>query len=1128
LLPAQPARTWVSFSLVTGAPDNAIVPAGSEIAGKGTDPAGKEKEAPFQTLNDIAVSPSNLLEIVSINAIEDSIFKHTFDKKNITDVVPFEGTDLQEHSIYIAHEDLLNISKNAQINVHFNLTLGAQKNVTDTNSPWFEWEYFNGSIWCSLGNISYDETKMLVNSGKMTIKKAYVGEIYAVPVNKFKKRWIRCRSAIKLTNALPVSLPEIELIQLSVQSDPEYRNEPDMLFYNNYPIDVGIKAVQLKGIDVGKILIEEVKEDSEGQPSFVLRMIGKDILTDKDNLKDEDKIKFENGLIYTLNEDAQMKGENKIEVTFKEAGILKYLKEYMIGNLLTAIRSKYPISKVRFAFSGKPDLPEGRFIYFNLPNSKSPIIFNFSIISTEQDNTIVTVGLTNHSIYNPQYEFTRNYYEDETNDDIAYLVPHIIPFSSIPHTDDIFYMANDEAFSKKNAKITVDFKYHLNGFPVLNKIPKVIIVWEYWNGEVKTWRRLNALDQTKGFTNYSIDSTWQENKLHFVCPSDLAKTKVNGEEKYWIRGRILSGDFGKPFKIETVLITTKDSNGNEFTTMIKQPVESSVYYPIINSIVINYETSPENPQQSISLNNGGYSDLTVRNQYGNRPFLPFEILPEKKDTLFLGFDKQLYGGPLRIFFYLKQEYSAQESAKVAWSYWDGEEWEDLIIDDQTKGFRVNGTIEFFGRRDFVQKELFGLSRFWLKAVSIEGDFPENLAFKGVYFNAVEAIQSSLVKDEPLGASNGLANQKFITLRSPIIEPRVIVREPSMPEEEVLEKIRIEEGEKAYTKITDKGPWDGQVWIQWHRVDDFDETGPDDRHYMVDKRTGEILFGDGKKGMIPPRGTSNIRITYRYGGGAAGNVVPGSVSTLKTTISFLSGVKNPFSAEGGTETETLEQALVRGAESLQHQNRAVTTHDFERIARIASRAVARARCLPNIDDEDMPNPGWITILVVPVTSKRPPELKQELINIVRNGLEQACVGTIAFERRFSIRSPVYVKVRVEAVVVPKKSDEAAEVEKNILDVLNTYLDPIMGGPSRSGWEFGEKVCFSTIISLLEHSAKVDHTVSCKIYADNVLYIDDIAIPPNALVVSDSHVINLMLAESAASTASDQLQSECFKN
>ena len=51
-------------------------------------------------------------------------------------------------------------------------------------------------------------------------------------------------------------------------------------------------------------------------------------------------------------------------------------------------------------------------------------------------------------------------------------------------------------------------------------------------------------------------------------------------------------------------------------------------------------------------------------------------------------------------------------------------------------------------------------------------------------------------------------------------------------------------------------------MKWAEVVDFYGSLKSDRHYVRDRLTGEIRFGDGQRGMIPPLGLNNIRLSYR--------------------------------------------------------------------------------------------------------------------------------------------------------------------------------------------------------------------------------------------------------------------------
>lgn len=59
--------------------------------------------------------------------------------------------------------------------------------------------------------------------------------------------------------------------------------------------------------------------------------------------------------------------------------------------------------------------------------------------------------------------------------------------------------------------------------------------------------------------------------------------------------------------------------------------------------------------------------------------------------------------------------------------------------------------------------------------------------------------------------------------------------------------------------------------EWTEVPDFDASGPDDRHYRLDRERGVVRFGNGIRGAVPDAGRSVVARPYSYGGGPAGNV-----------------------------------------------------------------------------------------------------------------------------------------------------------------------------------------------------------------------------------------------------------------
>jgi hypothetical protein len=77
--------------------------------------------------------------------------------------------------------------------------------------------------------------------------------------------------------------------------------------------------------------------------------------------------------------------------------------------------------------------------------------------------------------------------------------------------------------------------------------------------------------------------------------------------------------------------------------------------------------------------------------------------------------------------------------------------------------------------------------------------------------------------------------------------------------------------------------------EWVELPSLAESGPDDRHFTLDRETGRVTFGDGTQGRRPPEG-SRVEAAYRCGGGRAGNrawlAIPAGAALAGFLAAFL--------------------------------------------------------------------------------------------------------------------------------------------------------------------------------------------------------------------------------------------------
>jgi predicted phage baseplate assembly protein len=339
----------------------------------------------------------------------------------------------------------------------------------------------------------------------------------------------------------------------------------------------------------------------------------------------------------------------------------------------------------------------------------------------------------------------------------------------------------------------------------------------------------------------------------------------------------------------------------------------------------------------------------------------------------------------------------------------------------------------------------------------------------------------------LGSSTGGKGQVFTAAQKPVLPEQVLlVREMEMPSATELDTLFGEEGADAVTVVPTAPGRPQEVWVRWHETVDFYASGPCDRHYVVNRLTGEVRFGDGQNGLIPPLGAANVKLAlYRTGGGGAGNRAAGTVVQLKSTIPYVDAVTNTEPATGGADAEDLESVIARVPRSLRHRGRAVTREDYEDLARLASPDVARARCVPLADLAGDPRGrrssqrGRVSLIVVPRTADPRPQPGSVLLARVWDFVSRASAPTVDL----SVVGPTYVPVNVTAVLgVTTLDDAAGAVQGAAVDALRRFLHPLLGGPDGSGWDFGRKPQLSDLYRLLATVPGVDYVRQVSVTPD----------------------------------------------
>lgn len=234
----------------------------------------------------------------------------------------------------------------------------------------------------------------------------------------------------------------------------------------------------------------------------------------------------------------------------------------------------------------------------------------------------------------------------------------------------------------------------------------------------------------------------------------------------------------------------------------------------------------------------------------------------------------------------------------------------------------------------------------------------------------------------------------------------------------------------------------------------------------------VLFGDGVFGAAVPAEAA-IEITYRIGGGVAGNI---ELNTINTTITgLIESLSNPVSIQvtnqtsvgvGGQEAETLEQARVNIPYYTRTNDRAVTLSDYQTIAQQYSDAqfgsVAYARAV--VRTENALLEGNIVSIYAWTTGpggglvNLTPQLKTALTSYIQS----KSVGTDFVQILDGTSRPVPMSLRFKVLAGFSISD----TENLILDSINSYIVALRPG---------DPVVYSDMVARLDAVEGVDNFI-----------------------------------------------------
>ena len=522
--------------------------------------------------------------------------------------------------------------------------------------------------------------------------------------------------------------------------------------------------------------------------------------------------------------------------------------------------------------------------------------------------------------------------------------------------------------------------------------------------------------------------------------------------------------------------------------------------------------------KAIQTTNGTtFKDVTA--SFPGEPLSPFGLPPQIGAAIYFGFDQPL---PPNLVTGLVFHFAGtpvdplagpHHSAVTTWEYLNSFGWwSPLQADDSTRSFSTDGHLRITGPAQMRQSAIGRVAAplFYIRARYTGGQYDSPPKLLAAAWNAVEAEQTEAVVQEwPIApgtvasgaapapgqmvsvffgfnASDQINSLAFDSSADPKF--RVVsytAAGPGTAGAITLELVLVAAGTGGPGQHTplDGGPavvessvelfsLEGGAWQTWEARLSFDSSSPADSHYILDAQTGDVQFGDGRRGRALPEGAL-LSASYSKTAAALGTVSAGVAAN--TSLTGLGTAITALPDSPGLDAEGLEAAIARAANQREAPLRAVTLADYEALAQGTpgtdiARVSARANLYPALDSFEAL--GVVSVIIVPNMPVPMPLPSDGLLAAVHRNLNRRrVIGT-----RVEVVAPAYLQVAVNATVQSGKGQNQALVQQAILNALNFFLDPLTGGPDGTGWPFGRDVYQTEILQILAQTPGVDHVNS----------------------------------------------------
>ncbi len=382
---------------------------------------------------------------------------------------------------------------------------------------------------------------------------------------------------------------------------------------------------------------------------------------------------------------------------------------------------------------------------------------------------------------------------------------------------------------------------------------------------------------------------------------------------------------------------------------------------------------------------------------------------------FICLDRALPVGYSSVYFRLGGGFSCTGLAWEAFSRHNGRPgWNAVSVSDRTGGLRESGMVAFSTAFPMEKTTLFGEEGFWLRAGA---DICAGIcAVGGIYPDAVPVIQTAPQEE-----------MSFVYSGAPL-------------------------------QLAAGGVYSAEVSV----VSGGERRVLGEREYTLDRCGGRIIFDRGWQPELT--GEPDVTVRYSVTDGAAGNVPAGSIDRFLDPVPFVDRVYNPAACYGGSDGESREDCVKRGAARVSSLGRCVSAQDCVNAALSADSSVRRAKCVSD-------GSGGITLALL--TEDPSPEM----FRLVQKAVHAAVSGNMPFYLRGGLKivPAERAEVTVNAYITSDGEAYPQSISADIAARLREFLDPLTGGSAGLGFAIGEYPAAEEIrgvIAAVPHVKRID--------------------------------------------------------